>query len=61
MDSVKNETIDENWSNEEWMIPYLFFLLIIGTIGNTFGLILFLTPSMRKFSCSLYFFVHGNI
>jgi hypothetical protein len=55
MDTTTNETIDETWTNEKWMIPYLFFLLIIGTIGNTFGIILFLNSSMRKYSCSLYF------
>jgi hypothetical protein len=49
------ENPDESWSNEKWMIPYLFVLLIMGTIGNSFGLLVFLNSSMRKYSCSLYF------
>jgi len=39
------------------MVPYLFFLLIMGTIGNLFGLVVFRHGSMRKYSCSLYFFL----
>ena len=55
MNTTPVEITNESWSNEEWMIPYLFFLLIMGTIGNSFGLLLFLDPSIHKYSCSLYF------
>src|SRR5580693_8740573 len=37
------------------VIPYLIILLIMGTIGNCFGILVFLNSSMRKYSCSLYF------
>jgi hypothetical protein len=49
------EIAHETWTNENWLIPYLFVLLILGTIGNTFGVFVFLNRSMRKYSCSLYF------
>ena len=58
-----NETWEEDEeflllsTNESWMVPYLFFLLIMGTIGNLFGLVVFRHGSMRKYSCSLYFFL----
>jgi hypothetical protein len=55
MNTTTVETVYENWSNEDWMVPYLFFLLFIGTIGNSCGLLLFLNSSMRKYSCSLFF------
>ncbi|CAF1510348.1 unnamed protein product [Adineta ricciae] len=55
MNSTLEEVVEETWANEDWMVPYLFFLLSIGTIGNSFGLILFRLYSMRKYSCSLYF------
>jgi hypothetical protein len=49
------ETSQPTGTNEVWLIPYLFFLLIMGTIGNVSGVIVFLNRSMRKYSCSLYF------
>jgi hypothetical protein len=55
MNSTPVDSIDETWSNEGWMIPYLFILLIMGTIGNSFGILVFLNSSMQKYSCSLYF------
>ncbi|UJR35947.1 hypothetical protein I4U23_028688 [Adineta vaga] len=55
MNSTLDEVIDEIWPNEDWMIPYLFFLLTVGTIGNSFSLVLFRSYSMRQYSCSLYF------
>ena len=42
-------------TDDEWLVPYLFFLLVMGTIGNTCGVLIFLNSSMRKYSCSLYF------
>jgi hypothetical protein len=57
MNSTPVEPTDETWINEEWIVPYLFLLLILGTIGNGFGLLLFRNSSMRKYSCSLYFFL----
>ena len=41
----------------DWSVPYLFFVLIMGTIGNTCGILIFFDSSMRKYSCSLYFFL----
>lgn len=55
MNTTTIESFDEHTTNEEWQTPYLSILLIIGTIGNTFGLLVFLNSSMRKYSCSLYF------
>lgn len=57
MNSTPIEPLEEMWANEDWMVPYLFFLLIMGTIGNIFGLILFRTRPMRRYSCSLNFFL----
>jgi len=50
-----NSTSTEYWIDKNWMVPCLSFLLIMGTIGNSFGLIVFLNSSMRKYSCCLYF------
>ncbi|CAF1447791.1 unnamed protein product [Adineta steineri] len=56
MNSTPTESEDDDtWANDKWMVPYLFLLLIIGTIGNSFGILLFQNSAMRKYSCSLYF------
>ena len=51
------ESSYETHSNRSWTVPYLIFLLIVGTIGNSCGLFLFVHSSMRKYSCSLHFFL----
>lgn len=58
MDTTTTEVIppaDE--IKNDWSVPYLFFVLIMGTIGNTCGILIFFNSSMRKYSCSLYFFL----
>ena len=58
--SMNNTTAidaEDNYSNRYWTVPYLLILLVVGTIGNTCGLALFFHSSMRKYSCSLYFFL----
>ena len=57
MTNNSSDDADEFYTNKAWTVPYLFFLLIFGTIGNLCGLILFVNLSMRKYSCSLYFFL----
>ena len=46
----------EHWyTNRDWTVPYLISLLVVGTLGNTCGIVLFINVSMRQYSCSLYF------
>lgn len=57
MENATGDDVDEDYSNKNWTVPYLCVLLTVGTIGNICGLVLFAHSSMRKYSCSLYFFL----